>query len=90
MNSIEAAKIMIRDNKDDIESYRKEIQEYSNSIEQRKKEIAECERKLLRLRSDVQWFQELLKLCEEDKFKTLVDNLALNAFIADGGGLDMH
>lgn len=88
-NSIEVAQKLIEDNKRNIESYREDEAEVRKRIEELEKKIESNERALGLLQSSLSREEKYLKDLQEEKFKYLVDNLALMAFIDNGGGLDM-
>lgn len=89
MNSIEVAQKLIDENKTDIESYRSWETDIRKRIEELEKKVEDQKRALQILKDSLASEKKHLKDVQEEKFERLVDNLALKAFIADGGGLDM-
>ena len=88
MNIIEAAKKKMEENNERIgllvirrKSLLYWINDLANDIFRHKKPIDELE-------AELQEVKNYLKETEEEKFVLLVDNLALESFIADCGGLD--
>lgn len=89
MNSIEIAKKLIEENDKDIEDFRRAETIIHRRIEEYKKDIEKYELLLeVKKRALAMAEEDLLRKRDQTK-EYLVDNLALKAFIADGGGLDM-
>lgn len=89
MNSVEVAQKLIDENDKDIEFHRSRETEIRKRIEELEKKVENQMKALDILRDSLAREQQYLEEVQEDKFEYLVDNLALKAFIADGGGLDM-
>ena len=89
MNSIEVAKKLIEENNKDIEDFRSAETSIRKRIAEYKYEIGTHEQRIESLRGALAMAEEDLQRMENLKKEYLVDNLALKAFIADGGGLDM-
>jgi len=88
MNIIEAAKKKMEENNERIgllvireKSLRYWINDLESDIWHKKKPVDE-------LKAELQDVANYLKETEEEKFVLLIDNLALESFIADYGGLD--
>ena len=89
MNSIEIAKKLIAENDVDIEELRSAEEAIRQRIEGYKADIDTYEKGISSLRHALAYAEEDLQRKRDLKKEYLVDNLALKAFIADGGGLDM-
>lgn len=89
MNSIEVAQKLIDENDRNIEFYRSREADIRKRIRELGSKIEGQMRALEILQAYLVSEQQCLEKVREEKFKHLVDNLALKAFIANGGGLDM-
>ena len=89
MNSIEIAKKLIEENNSDIETMRVSEIECKKRIEELEAKIKHYESKLSYARGALCAQKARLETLKVSKKEYLVDNLALKAFIADGGGLDV-
>lgn len=89
MNSIEIAKKLIEENKRDIEDYRTYETEQRKLVEETEKELKKAKAMVELLEARLKNRCEELERIRDTKKEYLVDNLALQAFIANGGGLDM-
>lgn len=89
MDSIEIAKKLIRENDDEIETYRTLETEARKEMQSIESEMNKLESRLKQLNSLLSCQVERLEGLQSSKKELLVDNLALKLFIANGGGLDM-
>lgn len=89
MNSIEIAKKLIRENDELIEDYRQDEKDTRERIANLEAEIKSHKEALAKLEDRLASEQSYLNGMSGCKKETLVNNLALKMFIADGGGLDM-
>lgn len=89
MNSIEIAKSLIEENDKDIEDFRRAEVTIRKRIDEYEHEIGMQEERINSLLRAIARAEEDLQRTKDRKKEYLVDNLALNMFIANGGGLDM-
>lgn len=89
MNSVEIAKKLIGEDNDLIQNCRDYISEINSRIEELEDKIDEQKKVLENLQNSLDYEKKYLQEANDERKEYLIDRLALQQFIANGGGLDM-